>query len=378
MYRGNDVIAGSRRFTKRTEYAGVDKVIIDYPLDREFSDGSAEFLTSKGIRATWLPGEGIVYAKGNLKGPNDSAMRIKIDRGGSMAEVEFNPSRIFDPEGSTLCSPDLVRDAAAAVILFLASNYIVPIWYLDRWTGEIRHEGPMNWPSDWLTFVKIKRLDVARDFYSPFKDFSVSKISKIKIPGYPNVNKYTNHGVITGITWGKNNHVRHTFYNKSLKHDGDQYGGWFRFEIQQRSFRLKTQGIESLADLNEDSVFSLIWDRWEASKLFTVVRIGEGGSKLIERLQELLPPAKLLSFVGIAYLKAKEYPVRISTQTLNQYRDIADSVGFSFGNNLDEVGNLEVFLDFATGEVLAKVPDINEFAETQMNINENISIGVHK
>ena len=371
---GRGLVAASREFTQHTEYAGVDKICIQYRLDKELSDGSDEVFTSQGLQATWLPGGGLAYAKGTIKGPNDASIMINIYQDASFAKVEFNPSRLLDPEGSTLCHPDLVKDTVGAIIVFLGRRGVVPSWYLDRSTGEIRDSGPNSWPADWEDQVNILRLDIARDFYSPFKDFSVSKLKDLHISGYPDVSFYANNGVINTLSWGSSNHVRHSLYNKSLKHDGDAEGGWTRFEIQQRGYRLKTQGISSLCDINADSVFTLLWDRWDASGLNKPISIGEGGRNLVELLSKVLPPAKVATFIGLAYLKMEGIPLKLNPKTLMAYRKIGESVGFILGSSLENLGSVEVQINFNAGLVEALPQSSSEFTRTHLGIDETIHL----
>jgi hypothetical protein len=99
--------------------------------------------------------------------------------------VEFNPSRSIDPDGSTLCSPELIDDLVIAVIRFLGMHTVVPIWVTDHKTGETVLENPDLWPPNWRQSVEVNRLDGARDIYSPFVGFGTRSLLGIKKPHIP-------------------------------------------------------------------------------------------------------------------------------------------------------------------------------------------------
>ena len=105
-----DALIQPRSFTGHTEYAGIDKIRISYPLDKEYSDGSDDLFTKHGVYKTLRNGSKLQYAKGHVPGPNGDTTYFEIRNNASMAYIEFNPSRSIDPEGTTLCAPDQVED----------------------------------------------------------------------------------------------------------------------------------------------------------------------------------------------------------------------------------------------------------------------------
>ena len=53
-------------FLGHTEYAGVDKIRIQYPLDVEYSDGSSDLFTKHGVHKTLSRGGELQYARGSI------------------------------------------------------------------------------------------------------------------------------------------------------------------------------------------------------------------------------------------------------------------------------------------------------------------------
>ena len=52
--------------------------------------------------------------------------------------VEFNPARVMDLDGDTLCTPDKLEATVVWAIKGL-SEALMPIWCYDRATAEIRN-----------------------------------------------------------------------------------------------------------------------------------------------------------------------------------------------------------------------------------------------
>ena len=369
----DNLLAGYKPFTMHTEYAGIDKIRITYPLDTELSDGSDDLFTKHGVRKTLGKGGELKYAKGSVPGPNGDKVFFEIRNNASQAVVEFNPSRSVDPDGSTLCSPELVDNLVTAVIRFLGMHTVVPIWVIDHKTSETVLENPDLWPPNWRKSVEVNRLDGARDIYSPFAGFGTRSLLGLKKPHFPTDTLIRNNGNVETISWGKRNNVRHSFYNKSLKHDKDVNGGWFRFEIQMTTHYLKNNGIVSLEDVTSGNVFRLLWHRWNVSNLDTPISIGEGQASLVMQLGKHLSGIQVQTFLGLAVSYASGFPIDMHAKTLKFYRDTGKKLGFNFGQPLDSYGNLQIQIDFATGELVeVEQEDFLGLRQTDVDINENI------
>ena len=369
----DNLLASYKPFTKHTEYAGIDKIRITYPLDTELSDGSDDLFTKHGVRKTLSRGGELRYAKGSIPGPNGDNVYLEVRNNATQAVVEFNPSRSIDPDGSTLCPPDQVENIVIAVIRFLGLHTVVPLWVIDHQTGENVLEKPELWPSHWRKAVEVNRLDCARDIYSPFTGFGTRSLLGLKKPHFSTDNLTRNYGNVETMTWGQKNNVRHSFYNKSLKHDKNANGGWFRFEIQMTTYSLKKNGIISLEDVTNLKAFRLLWRRWNVSHLDTSISIGEGQANLVMQLQKHVSGIQVQTFLGLAVSYASGFLIDMHAKTLKFYRDIGKKVGFNLGQPLDSYGNIQVKIDFAAGEVVEiEQEDLLGFKQTDVEISENI------
>ena len=175
------------------------------------------------------------------------------------------------------------------------------------------------------------------------------------------------------MTWGKRSNVRQNFYNKSLKHEKDSKGGWFRFEVQASHSYLKSFGMDTLEGITEESVFHLIWQRWEVSNLDSAVTIGQGQNDLIQELSKHLSGVKVQIFLGLSLSLSRGYPVDMNARTIKHYRDIGEKCGFTLGQRLESFGGMRVKVDFSIGEVVPiEQVSILEFSQTLGDINENL------
>ncbi len=360
-------------FLGHTEYAGVDKIRIQYPLDVEYSDGSSDLFTKHGVHKTLSRGGELQYARGSIPGPRGDNLYFEVRNNASTAVIEFNPSRTLDPNGSTLCQPNKVEDLVVGIIQFLADHTVMPLWGFDRKTGEFVHNQPHLWPSNWRQGITVHRLDAARDIYSPFAGFCVQSLVPIKKPHFTVDTLVRNGGEVQTISWGKKNNVRHNFYNRSLCHQKDKRGGWFRFEIQTGTHYLKANGISTLEDITDEKVFGLLWHRWEVSNLDIPISLPVGTANLVEELQKHLSGIQIQTFLGLAVSSSSGLPIDMNPRTIKFYRDIGNKCGFLLGQSLDTYGLLKVYINFSRGEVFDVIPNSPiEFTETTMDFSENI------
>jgi hypothetical protein len=181
------------------------------------------------------------------------------------------------------------------------------------------------------------------------------------------------------LSWGKINNVRHSIYNRSLRHQNEKHGGWFRFEINARAHYLKNNGIVTLRDITDEKVFRIIRHRWEVSNLDIPISLPVGTSSLIDELKKYLSGIQIQTFLGVAISSSNGLPIDMNPRTLKMYRDAGVRCGFHLGQSLDSYGPTKVYINFELGEVLEVSPQNSiEFTETAMDINENIEqkIGV--
>jgi len=363
--------SSQRLFTANCEYVGIDKIRLMYPLDTEYSDGSSDLFTKHGVRTT-IKGGKLQYAKGSIPTENGGTIYIELKDNATKVVLEYNPSRRMDLLGDSLCHPD---DLEATVIWAIRalSTALMPIWGIDRSTGEFIHEDYKRWPDEWRKMVTIMRMDFARDIHSAFPAFQVSNLLGIKKQRYSNDFVYRNKGVPQTIVWGKS--IRHSFYNKSLVHKASADENWHRFEIQVRTQELKKRGMYTLDGVTVARVHEALWERWEVSNYGSEFTLQGDMSSFARELAKKTTGTKAQTLIGIAFTLANNLPLNMNPRTISYYRNLAKECGFNLGDSLEKMGTETVFIDFATGEVLhsnAK-QEYSTFSETDTDMDETIN-----
>jgi hypothetical protein len=150
----------------------------------------------------------------NLKAKLDFipiSIYINVFNFGSMAEIQFNPSRVFDVEGSSLCPVTELENTIYWVILKI-QGLICPIWCVDKVTGLISYS-QLEWPSNWMDYVRVCRLDIAADFTVEQDTFNVNTIKQAVSNSKKVLRTTENYGECNEIDWGKQPWIRHIFYS---------------------------------------------------------------------------------------------------------------------------------------------------------------------
>ena len=376
MFSKPEVHSSVKPFTANQQYVGIDKIKIIYPLCPELCDGSSDLFTKNGVRTT-AKGVELPYLKGRIKSEEHPTIYFEVRDNGTMAVVEFNPARVMDLHGDTLCAPEMLEATVVWAIKYL-SEAIMPSWCFNWATSELTNHDHNKWPLDWRSMVKIMRLDVARDFYCPFQPFGIRNLADVEKSGYPTDNCYRNRGVPQTLIWGKG--LRASLYNKSLKHHKDRDGGWYRFELQAKTEDLKKRGMQTLDDISKDKIFGFLWERWDLSNLSTDITIASDIAGFKKLLLAHTTAIRAETFMGIASSMALRLPLAMSSRTISDYRRIGEGLGFSLGSPLESLGSTFVHIDFAQGMVVETIASENsqELTLTEHGFTGNMNLQLMK
>ena len=291
--------ARSRRKKRQLpSHIGIDKLHISIPLVPEDTDGSSVLWKKKGLIQT-STGLAIAWVKAHIEIAERVSIEVKVWNHGSTAEIEFNPSRIMDAQGSSLCSIEVVEDTLKFVLRYL-SNLITPAWFLDRTTGVISE----NWPQVWLNDVVITRLDIAADI-TPGIPFSVSKVLQQVANPLKRLDATYNRGICNSLTWGSHPWIRQVFYNKGAHPLHKNSQGVFRFEIQLHREVLKKWNLRCLTNVTAKKVMEIVESRFNKSRLGLPFSINGGLSHLCQALESTVSVAKANGFLGVALRMSK-------------------------------------------------------------------------
>jgi hypothetical protein len=334
--------------TDLQDYVGIDKIVIYYPLDTGWNDGSSPYL--KKHRLIQLPNGGsTLIGQGLFPTDIGGGIHLTISNFGQSARVDFNPSRWSDKAGHTLCHTSKIRESIIWAIEQLIQT-CRPIWSIDPNTGLTLDSS--FWPRDWESRVKFSEVHTTRDLYVPDEAFSVQSLLCISKKQYPKDSTHRYHGNVQTITWGNRRRARMSFYDKTAKHQLEP--GWYRFEVQAHSSALKEFGLVHLSDWDDEKPMAILLDKWEQSRFGETFLIGSGMSDLLRKLKQDLAPRKVASIIGNAYLHSKGMDSGMASRHLKVDEKYLNSIGFKYGMDLESIGDKAVYLSIESGRLAYK------------------------
>jgi hypothetical protein len=180
------------------------------------------------------------------------------------ARMEWNPSRMLDPEGWTLCP-------------------------LDEWLASVegvaqavcRELEPVRPPRLW----NLNRLDLARDFLTDHPERFLVGLHQVKRAYAKDMTLYRDpatseaQALVVGV--GRAGSVR--LYDKHQERSDAPYG-LLRWELQAKRWIKRIAGVRTVGDATEASLVDLARDRWEWSGMGATVVGAASAALVIDRL----------------------------------------------------------------------------------------------
>lgn len=249
------------------------------------------------------------------------------------AKIEFNPSRVVDPDGHSLCPVVELPGAVALVVNQAAEVVGVP----DE-VGEMR----------------VKRIDVARDFTGVDRpDFYVRGLGPVKRPWARRNGVYfdpSRNGAQTLHVGSGAGSVR--LYDKDAESGGNA-PGVLRWEVEARaSWAQNYGGMKVLGDVSTETVGRLAANRWEWSAMGVEVTATE---RVLEAVQRSgLTPAKQRSFLGHLLLQAHGMASPLSNDTASEFNRLQRGLGVVLTPDTDGAGFVGR-LDWESGREVVRV-----------------------
>ena len=190
---------------------------------------------------------------------------IRVNRryGGLRCWMEFNPSRIPDPYGFSLCRPEDVFSTVRQM--------------LHQVQGRMDFDGDVG-------DMSVTRIDLARDFRVIDPQFFITGLLNLARPYAKTSCVYYGAktgaaeslyvGTSKGIGAKRPNHVK--IYDKGLQTGLSELRGLLRWEVEARTWAETYGDINALADLTPERIQALALNRWKWSRMGEVVVGREG------------------------------------------------------------------------------------------------------
>ena len=324
------------------DHIGIDKLHIRIPLIPEDTDGHSAQWKKKRFIPT-ANGSSIHWLETHLEVAERLDIHLKVFNLGAPAEIQFNPSRVMDADGSSLCSVEAL-EATVIFVIRQISHLITPTWFLDMTSGEVKEA----WPSGWLEQAEITRLDIAVDITSNIS-FNVEKVLKQVAGRLKKMDATLNYGFCNSLTWGSPHRLREVFYNKGAHPLHKNSDGVFRFECQLHSRYLKEKSVQSVHHITAEWVMEIAKKRWEKSRLGIPFSLNGGLVHLLSALDKQVSTTKANGFLGVALRMSQGVDSGCNPKTLVEYKSLGESVGFALGSPLDSLGSSTYKLNWRTG-----------------------------
>jgi hypothetical protein len=322
---------------------GIDKIAIEIPLAAGLGDPKM-FLSS--IKNT-IVGRWATKATTNHVGTSAKLEWQFLAARWSM-RLEFNPSRLVDPDGATLVTPAQTIHVIEELIkeFMFESEDALPCFVITE-SREIDIE---NWRADWMSMVRISRLDAAVDIVIDKSSFDIENYKSVAPKYAKGINiTYNKKGIAE--TWSGVYSSKDGFpmlYDKSAQVGkkgavNPPKAGTKRFEYRLERTALIRAHMHTLADLNRTKFEYALRQGWEYSKINSVVHRPEAWMELVTNSK--LQPNVQVALIGMLTMKTTGLPISLNPEEEEFLMDCARSVGISFKMNLKKQWLKATYLD---------------------------------
>ena len=270
-----------------------------------------------------------------------------LDRKGDVVsrlygKIEFNPSRVVDPAGHRLATVSETIEALIAAVARV-DLFVTPIY-----------------PDD-LSALKIKRIDVAKDFSDVTSISGLLRGLSVFPRKWARKNMLHNDPLKGGaqtLTVGSSRGLV-KLYDKFEESKGAVEEGTLRWEVQARqAWSQKFGGLFTAADISEPRIILLANDRWSWSGMGAEVVLQIGILDVAERLEV----SERVAATFIAWLRdqGSASSWRPSFSTASKFRGFQRRLGVAIGPEALSQFTQSIRLDWdsASGVVVNERPVI--------------------
>ena len=313
---------------------GIDRLSLSFPV--------SSFVRNRDLWSSWAEGSHPAYGPYVRVGgrfpvaPFQSAF-IGLTAYDSVpsiwARVEWNPSRVVDPDGCSLASVYQALDTASEVMAGVFDFVENPVLDPER--------------------INVTRLDVARDFSSGCftPERFIRSLANVPRPYARRSSIFSDpkSGRAETLTVGSNSGALR-LYDKFVESSGSVDPGTMRLEFQcRKSWLRRYGGISSLADLNGDSVTLLSRNRFDWGGMGAEV---DSTGDLWSRLQSTsLSERERVFFLGWLVASRSGSTPNLGSATLAKYRRLQRELGVSLDSSESGPGFVSR-LDWESGQVV--------------------------
>lgn len=330
---------------------GIDTVKVSFPVQVEHCDPHSDLWTQRSSRSLTPDMPEAESLTGHLH--TDTAdVRVSLYLARLVCHLEFNAARVALGDPTALLPP-----AALPVLV----ERLIDKVHLAAWPTfyRVTDNGEVVIDTSWKEQVKIKRLDIARNFIADIDPVKVA-LPRVKARhgrhavehrskdgGWTLENKTAKVG--SDRLYDKSAELR-TGGGRTFMHHKQ---GLLRFETQLQADRLEGCGLTRLSNVSEDRCWAALDHRWEQARWGTPIAAPGQVMEAISPLSVDLGQ-RLLGFLHQAAIGATGH---MSAPQLRKMRGHAYSVGLTPGLPVELLGPADRHLDLGTGRMLRCPPE---------------------
>lgn len=335
--------------SKATDTAwGIDTVGLSYDVDLSLCDIDSPFWQSRSSKSLTESTHDVDTFVGQLPLPNGN-VRVALYTLRGVCALHFNAARLTHGKSEQLLDARVLAPLVEAIIDEL-QHVVWPAFDIVDENGSVVRD-----PS-WNQKMRVKRLDVARNFNVAHPELVKSGVRQIKSSHQKTMHEYAN----AQGGWTLENRTESSgsdrLYDKSAEIASQVTDErlWyenkvFRFEAQLQQDRLKKFGLNNLAGITEESVWDALASRWEATRWGSPL---PGTSGLLEAVSHL-SPTRQDNLLGYLQRRAAGVTEGMSAHYMRERDKLARSCGLIPGVATEAMGAPDRYLDLFQG---AEVP----------------------
>jgi hypothetical protein len=278
---------------------------------------------------------------------------VRLYTARNICHLEFPSARFLSADRRDLLPPDALSRVARIII----EDLHTVVWPMFM---PITEDGEILWDEDWETKVKVRRIDIARNFH--VNDPAVVKASLAAIKS-----RYQKAWTIDGTAQGgwtitnkTDSSGRDRFYekdaemrSKGLPDDEAEDtlasdSTLFRFETQVEKSRLAGLGMATLSDVNATSAWEALEARWEATRWGSPLP----GKGEVADAVSALSAKQQMEVIGFMHMAEVGADMNMTDWQRRRLRQLARECGLTPGVPVEMLGDPTTRLDLRTGTIV--------------------------
>lgn len=327
---------------------GVDTVNLSFPVCLSACDESSSIWTKSSSLIDLETGQEYSGWTGYHQMPYGQ-VRVSLNATKERCYLQFNAARLQTGKSKTLLPPDELKPLVGDLLLSLQDS-VTADFDIDEQNGLYRRL------SNWASYVKLSRIDLARNFEIRQCLSDVKKALELAKPRYGKTKiSYENSDGGWTLVNGTASTGQDRIYDKSqelksfeLEELMSQSIHVFRFEAQLQKSRLQRYGLTTLQAVTSESAWRTIEDRWVACQWG--VTVSEPGT--LGKALATLEPKRQKDVAGYLYMASIGTDVLLTRAYRTEMRKVCRQLGLSVGMPLYEQGVGLLKLNLQSGSLV--------------------------